>query len=138
MPQLTDGHHVLAHLRGAFRENSGCWTFVTDSPTGHLRLCTLASVAYLAFALPESAMGFGACDWIDGSTGMRFSVSFLTLPKDRVPRDVVRGFVAGIGRDLDDEQDVIAIAKDDPAELTRFINAIVNGDATPIPTGSMN
>jgi hypothetical protein len=119
---LTTRAEVANHLFDAIEQRRR-WVFVTDSPRGHREFVALA----MAIEVLDGEVGLacGFVDWCNYPTNHSCTVSFLTVPKDRLSAKEIENVMEmwGVPRPVTEETDLIVRAEDVEA-LSTFLMAM--------------
>lgn len=106
----VNGRELLSRLREAIAGKDH-YVVATDDPSFAL---LLRGFAWLLTTLgaEASAIRFDTFEFVDARTLARKPIAALSIEKATTPREIVRDFVRGLGRDLDPDQDLVVAAVD--------------------------
>lgn len=134
--------HIAAALRGRKR-----YLFITDSQAAFDSVSQLGIAIYVS-ALAEGRgppeMTAGTFTWLDGVTGLKVEIYFITVKKTRsgTTAEVIRRFLGSCGTDctrldIGGEHDLFPIGVA-PQSMNRLLAAIQRGKVTTmaVPVGS--
>ncbi len=121
---LTTRTEVVNHLSDAINQRKR-WVFITDHPQGHQEFVALALAIEFLEANADLACGF--LDWLNWPTNHRATISFLTVPKDKMSLEKLERAVRewDVSQAVTEEQDLIIRAENVEA-VTTFLIAMRN------------